>query len=94
MLCALPLGLDDDSIALIWTCVERREPEAEAAPFWASLPQRFATRERRWCTQGWHTGSPVPLVPPRAWRALLVHVFQGHWLKVCCGEVVAPWIFA
>ncbi|GFR47496.1 hypothetical protein Agub_g9225, partial [Astrephomene gubernaculifera] len=43
VLCALPLGLSDDSIALIWSCVERREPEAEAAPFWAALPDRFAT---------------------------------------------------
>ncbi|KXZ49282.1 hypothetical protein GPECTOR_22g876 [Gonium pectorale] len=43
VLAALPLGLGDDSIALIWSCVERREPEAEHAPFWAALPERFAT---------------------------------------------------
>ncbi|KAG2436622.1 hypothetical protein HYH02_011557 [Chlamydomonas schloesseri] len=43
VLAALPLGLGDDSIALIWTCVERHEPEAAAAAWWASLPQRFAT---------------------------------------------------
>mgnify|MGYP001807373957 CR=1 FL=1 len=43
MLTALPLGLGDDSVALIWTCVERREPEAPAAAWWASLPQRFST---------------------------------------------------
>ncbi|KAG2443768.1 hypothetical protein HXX76_002112 [Chlamydomonas incerta] len=43
VLTALPLDLGDDSVALIWTCVERREPEAAAAAWWASLPQRFAT---------------------------------------------------
>jgi hypothetical protein len=48
MLRALPLPspMSDDSLALLWTCVERREPEAAAAAFWASLPERFGTRER------------------------------------------------
>ncbi|EFJ49666.1 hypothetical protein VOLCADRAFT_120737 [Volvox carteri f. nagariensis] len=43
VLSALPLDLSDDSIALIWTCVERHEPEAPHAPFWAALPHSFST---------------------------------------------------
>ncbi|KAI8476323.1 MAG: hypothetical protein J3K34DRAFT_516733 [Monoraphidium minutum] len=36
-------GLDEEAAALIWTMVERHDPEAEAAPFWAALPPRFCT---------------------------------------------------
>jgi hypothetical protein len=45
MLLRAPLGVGDDTLALVWTMVERHEPESAYQPFWASLPQRFGTGE-------------------------------------------------
>lgn len=45
VLCALPLGLSDDMVALIWTCVERHEEESAWAPYWTALPRAFHTGE-------------------------------------------------
>eukprot|EP00798_Chlamydomonas_sp_ICE-L_P010016 gene10016-7903_t len=36
-------GLGEEAIALIWTMVERREPESPFAAYWASLPDHFGT---------------------------------------------------
>ena len=33
--------LGDDSIAVIWTMVERHDAESPRAPFWLSLPQQL-----------------------------------------------------
>lgn len=33
------LALDDESLALLWTMADRRDPDSPHAPFWAALPQ-------------------------------------------------------
>ncbi|KAK9811450.1 hypothetical protein WJX72_004089 [[Myrmecia] bisecta] len=41
-LAAIP-GLQPETAALIWTMVERADPESQFAPFWRSLPAAFNT---------------------------------------------------
>mmetsp|Transcript_16555 Transcript_16555/g.31926 ORF Transcript_16555/g.31926 Transcript_16555/m.31926 type:complete len:532 (+) Transcript_16555:68-1663(+) len=36
-------GVDDDTLAVLWTIHERNDPDSTYAPFWASLPPRFDT---------------------------------------------------
>lgn len=40
---ALLTQADPESLALVWTMVERHNPEVAAAPFWQALPDSFAT---------------------------------------------------
>lgn len=39
----LPAGLDPETLAVLWTMVDRHEPESPHAPFWAALPPHFGT---------------------------------------------------
>lgn len=36
-------GLDPETLAVLWTMVDRHEPESPHAPFWAALPPHFGT---------------------------------------------------
>lgn len=36
-------GLDPETLAVIWTMVDRQEPESPHAPFWAALPAHFGS---------------------------------------------------
>lgn len=36
-------GMDEETLAVIWTMVERWDGDAGAAPFWRALPARFGT---------------------------------------------------
>jgi hypothetical protein len=38
-----PAGLDPETLAVIWTMVDRHEPESPHAPFWSALPAHFST---------------------------------------------------
>jgi hypothetical protein len=38
-----PLQGDPESLAVVWTMVERWDEEADAAPFWCALPSAFHT---------------------------------------------------
>lgn len=37
------LGLEEDMICVLWTMVERTDPESEWAPFWRTLPSQLVT---------------------------------------------------
>lgn len=39
----LPAGLDPETLAVLWTMVDRQEPESPHAPFWAALPPHLCT---------------------------------------------------
>lgn len=39
----LPLGLNEESLAIVWTMVDRTDPESPLAPWWDSLPAHFNT---------------------------------------------------
>jgi hypothetical protein len=35
--------LDPETLAVLWTMVDRHDPESVHAPFWAALPAHFST---------------------------------------------------
>lgn len=37
------LGLDPETLAVVWTMVERWDADSNAKPFWDALPERFDT---------------------------------------------------
>lgn len=39
------IGLDPETLAVVWTMVERWDEESIARPFWKALPERFDTGE-------------------------------------------------
>ncbi len=43
-------GLDPDNILIIWTMVERHDPDSFWTPFWCHLPDHFNTGARLCCT--------------------------------------------
>jgi hypothetical protein len=44
MLARLP-GVGEEQLLVVWTMVERWEPEAAAAAFWRALPDQLGTGE-------------------------------------------------
>ena len=45
LLARLP-GMDDESLLVVWTMVERQEPEAQQRSFWVALPEQLETGGR------------------------------------------------
>jgi hypothetical protein len=37
------LGLDPETLAVVWTMVDRWDADSDAKPFWQALPERFST---------------------------------------------------
>ena len=37
------MGLDPETLAVVWTMVDRWDADSAAKPFWQALPQRFST---------------------------------------------------
>jgi hypothetical protein len=37
------LGLDPETLAVVWTMVDRWDADSDVKPFWQALPERFST---------------------------------------------------
>lgn len=52
-------GTDSDTLKLLWSCVERHEPNSQHAAFWQSLPPRIDTGQHHKVHHAWRLRTSV-----------------------------------